>query len=103
MNKIKVKDEVVVIAGKDKGKTGTVAKIFWSKSTVLVNGVNLKQKAVKPTEENPNGGFAQIETPISLSNVMLKSPKSGEPTRVKIVKEGNKNKRKLLKCGSVLD
>ena len=102
MNKIKVNDEVVVIAGKDKGKLVQWLN-FWSKSTVLVNGVNLWQKAVKPTQENPNGGFAKIETPISLSNVMLKSPNKGEPTRVRIVKRRNKNKRKLLKCGSILD
>jgi len=67
--KIKKGDTVKIIAGDDKGKTGEVLKVMPKKSQVIVAGCKIAKKAVKPTEENPNGGFANKEMPIHISNV----------------------------------
>jgi len=67
--KIKKGDTVKVIAGDDRGKTGEVLKVLPKEAKVLVKGVNVVKKAVKPTEQNPKGGFEYIEKPIHISNV----------------------------------
>lgn len=80
--KIKAGDTVKVIAGNSKGKTGQVKKVITEKDRVIVEGVNIVSKHVKPSAENPNGGINKDEAPIHISNVMLVDPKSGEATRV---------------------
>ena len=102
MQKIKVNDEVVILAGKDKGKTGTVEKIFGSKDKILVKGVNLVKKAVRPSQENPAGGFVEVERPVHISNLALISPKTKKATRVRIEVRDGKKVRVATKCGSVL-
>jgi len=67
--KIKKGDNVKIIAGDDKGKTGEVLQVLKKESKVLVKGVNLVKKSVKPTEENPKGGHEFQERPIHISNV----------------------------------
>ncbi len=67
--KIKTGDTVKVIAGDDKGKTAEVLAVLRKEGKVLVKGVNLVKKAVKPTEENPKGGHQFVERPIDISNV----------------------------------
>ncbi len=67
--KIKKGDTVKIIAGDDKGKTGEVLKVLTKTSQVIVAGCKIAKKAIKPTEENPNGGFANKEMPIHISNV----------------------------------
>jgi large subunit ribosomal protein L24 len=67
--KIKKGDTVKIIAGDDKGKTGEVLKVMPKKSQVIVAGCKIAKKAVKATEENPNGGFVNKEMPIHISNV----------------------------------
>lgn len=67
--KIKKGDEVVVLAGDDKGKTGEVLKVLTKKDSVVVSGLKLAKKSVKPNEENKEGGFADVEMPIHISNV----------------------------------
>tara|TARA_B100001971_G_scaffold214585_1_gene252833 strand:- start:45761 stop:46072 length:312 start_codon:yes stop_codon:yes gene_type:complete len=102
MQKLKVNDEVIVLAGKDSGKKGKVKKINFKRKTVLVEGVNLYKKAIRPTQENPNGGFADLEKGINISNVAVVSPKTGGPTRVRIEEKDGKKTRVATKCGSVL-
>lgn len=102
MQKIKVNDEVVILAGKDKGKTGTVEKIFGTQNKILVKGVNLVKKAVRPTQENPAGGFVEVERPVHASNLALISPKTKTATRVRIEVRDGKKVRVAVKCGSVL-
>jgi len=80
--KIKTGDEVMVLAGKDKGMSGKVLKIIKDKDRVIVEGVNIIKKHVKPSTENPQGGIEEREAPIHISNVALIDPKSGKPTRV---------------------
>ncbi len=67
--KIKKGDIVEVIAGDDKGKTGEVLQVLTKKDAVIVAGCKVAKKAVKPTEENPEGGFVKKEMPIHISNV----------------------------------
>ncbi len=89
--KIKTGDEVVILAGKDKGEKGKVLKIIKSKDRVIVEGVNMIKKHVKPSAENPQGGIEEREAPIHISNVALVDPKTGKPTRVGYeMKDGKK-------------
>ncbi len=67
--KIKKGDQVMVIAGDDKGTTGEVLQVLTKKDAVIVSGCKVAKKAVKPTEENKEGGFANVEMPIHISNV----------------------------------
>jgi len=79
--KIKKGDTVIVIAGKDKGVEGEVLQVIAETNRVVVSGVNIVKKHNKPTAEKP-GGINDIPAPIHISNLMLKDPKSGEPTKV---------------------
>lgn len=102
MQKLKLNDNVIVTAGKDKGKTGTVKKINSKNNTVLVEGVNIVKRATRPTQENPNGGYTEYEKAIDRSNVSVVSPKSGKATRVRIEEKDGKKVRIAVACGSVL-
>lgn len=102
MQKLKVNDTVIITAGKDKGKTGSLKKINHKKNTVLVEGVNIVKKAMKPTQENPDGGFAEVEKPVHRSNVSVVSPKTGKATRVNIQEKDGKKVRVAVSCGSEL-
>ena len=100
---VKKGDKVMVISGKDKGKTGVVLEALPKKERVLVEGVNIVKKHTKPNQANPQGGIVSQEAPIHVSNVMLIDPKSGEPTRVSYKVEGDKKVRVAKKSGEVLD
>jgi large subunit ribosomal protein L24 len=80
--KLKKGDQVVIIAGKDKGKTGTVAKVSPTTNKVVVTGLNIIKKATKPNPQtSEGGGILEKEAPIHASNVMLLDPKTGKGTR----------------------
>ena len=102
MQKLKLNDEVIVLTGKSKGKKGSIKSINSKKSTVLIDGVNMVKKSMKPSEENPNGGFADIEKPLHVSNVAVVSPKTGKGTRVRIESKDGKKVRIAVACGSEL-
>ena len=102
MQKIKVNDEVIVLAGKDKDKKGKVKKINFKQNRVLVEGVNLVKKAIKPTQENPQGGIVEMETTLHLSNIAVVSPKTGKATRVGFKENNGKKVRIAKSCGSEL-
>ena len=90
---VKSGDKVIVISGKDKGKTGTVLKAIPSKDRVVVEGVNIVKKHQEPTQDNPDGGILETEAAIHVSNVMHVDPESGERTRVHYeIKDGKKIK-----------
>lgn len=100
--KIKTGDNVIVIAGKDKGKTGNVLSVLKSKDRIVVEGVNIVKHHRKATQENP-GKIEEKESSIHISNVSHLDPDSGKPTRVKYeVKDGVK-KRISVVSGSLLD
>lgn len=89
--KIKKGDKVVVITGKDKGKTGEVIKILVEENRALVQGINLVKRHTKPSAAG-QGGIVSKEASIHLSNIALADPKSGKATRVgfKVEKDGSK-------------
>jgi large subunit ribosomal protein L24 len=80
--KIRKEDSVIVIAGNFKGSTGKVLKVFPKENRVIVEGVNIRKRHSKPTQQNPQGGIIEKEAPINVSNVMLLDPKTGEATRL---------------------
>ena len=79
---LKVGDKVVVIAGKDKGKEGKIIKTLKNDNKVVVEGVNMITKHVKPNAQNENGGIIKMEAPIHVSNVMIIDPKTKKRTRI---------------------
>ncbi len=100
--KIKKNDKVIVIAGKDKGKTGTVTMAFPKVDQVLVEGVNIKKKHQKPRRGGQKGQVVEKSLPIHVSNVMLVDPKTGKRTRVGIVRKDGKSSRITKKSKSEL-
>ncbi len=89
--KVKKGDKVIVRTGRDKGKIGTVLKVFKEDSALIVEGVNVVKKHVKPTQYSA-GGIEQKESKIHISNVALLDPKTEQPSKVgfKIQKDGSK-------------
>lgn len=102
--KIKKGDKVVVLAGKDKGKKGSVLKVFPSEMKILVEGINVAKKHVKPSQANPQGGILSKEMPIHYSNLSIVDPKTDLPTKVgyKLLAD-NKKVRFARKSGEVID
>jgi len=104
MQRVKKNDTVVVIAGKNKGNRGKVLAVDVESDKVIVEGVNLRTKHMKPSQANPQGGRVRKEFPIHLSNVMVADPVSGEPTRVRIrTLESGTRVRIAVKSGEQLD
>ncbi len=97
MQKLKVNDTVQILAGKDKGKNGKIVSINFKTNRVVVEGVNVVKKAMKPNQANQQGGIVDLEKAIHISNVALLDPKSGKPTRVAVKKVNGKNVRVAAK------
>lgn len=103
--KIHKGDNVLIIAGKDKGKTGTVLKAFPREHMVIVQGVNIKKRHEKTKKDTKQGGgIVDVSAPIHISNVQLVDPKTGKPTRIGIKKDDStkKNVRVAKKSDTVL-
>lgn len=101
--RIKKGDKVVVIAGKDKGKTGEVLSCIPKKNRVIVEGVNTLVKHQKPTQNMQQGGRIEKEGSIDASNVMLYSEKDGQGVRIGYKEENGKKVRVSKKSGEILD
>jgi len=96
--KIKKNDQVIVLAGNDKGMKGKVLKVFPERQRVIVEGINFIKKHSRPSQSLPQGGIVKKEAPLHVSNVMLIDPKTNEPTRVRydfLQKEGKKSRQKV--------
>ena len=94
--KLRKGDQVRVIAGKDRGKTGTIEAVLPKRDRVVVTGVNILKKSVKPAANVKQAGLVEFAAPLHVSNVMLLDPKSGKPTRVGYsVKEVAGKRRKV--------
>jgi large subunit ribosomal protein L24 len=87
---IRKNDLVAVTAGKDKGKQGKVLKVDSKTLRLVVEGVNMIKRHVKPTQTNPQGGIVQKEASIAYSNVMLVNPKTNKPMRASKFTRGKK-------------
>jgi large subunit ribosomal protein L24 len=104
MQRVRKDDQVVVIAGSEKGKRGKVLKVLRGSNRVIVEGVKLATHHLKPTRQHEKGRRIQQEAAIDLSNVMLIDPKSGDPTRVGIqTLEDGRRVRVAKKSGELID
>ena len=101
--RIKKGDTVVVLSGKDKGRTGEVTKAMPKDGKVVVAGVNVAVRHRKPSQANPQGGLDRSEAPLHISKVALADPKDGKPTRVRFEERDGKKVRVAVKSGEVIN
>ena len=102
--KIKKGDTVVVLSGKDKGKTGEVIRSMPKDGKVVVQGVNIAVRHRKPSQTNPQGGLERSEAPLHISKVAIADPKTGKPTRVRFdTNKDGKKVRVAAKSGELID
>ena len=100
--KIKKGDRVILLTGKDKGRTGQVTKVLPKDGRVFVSGLNLVQRHTKPTQADPNGGIKTKEASVHVSNVAI-ADSNGKPTRVGFRIEGDKKVRVAKTTGEVIN
>ena len=101
--KIRKGDTVVVLSGKDKGKTGEVIRSMPKDSKVVVSGVNVAARHRKPTQVNPQGGIERKEAPLHVSKVAIADPKTGKPSRVRFEERDGKKVRIAAKSGELIN
>ena len=101
--KIRKNDNVIVLAGKDRNKTGKVEKVFPAESRVVVTGVNVYKKSVKPTRRAPKGGIIEINAKLDASNVGIVCPSCSKVTRIGYSINKDKKIRVCKKCQANLD
>ena len=107
--KIRRDDMVKVISGKDRGKTGRVIRVDTERQRVYVEGINIRKRHIRPrtlrdTQRSQElGGIVESEGPVHVSNVMLIDPKSGDPTRVGVKREGGRRVRIAKRSGAEIE
>ena len=101
--KIKKGDSVVVLSGKDKGRTGTVTQVLPKDGKVVVDGINVAARHRKPSQTNPQGGIARSPAPMAICKVAVADPKDGKPTRVRFEERDGKKVRVAVKSGETID
>ena len=97
--KLKKEDNVIVVAGNYKGKTGKILKVYPKKNRVIIEGVNLRKRHSKASQKNPQGGIIEKEAPIDASNVMIVDPKKNESTKIgkKIIIDDKTGKKRSVR------
>ena len=100
--KIRKGDRVVVLSGKDKGKTGEVVRSMPKEMKVVVSGVNVHARHRKPSQQNPQGGIERKEAPLHMSKVAIADPKTGKPTRIRFEQREGKKVRVAVKSGELI-
>jgi large subunit ribosomal protein L24 len=103
MTRLKKGDEIIVTAGADKGHTGRILKMDRKHGKVLVEGVNMKHKHMRRSQENPQGGRIRREYPVDVSNVAFLDGESGKGVRLGAVVEGGKKHRVMRPSGKTVD
>jgi large subunit ribosomal protein L24 len=89
--------------GNERGKEGTILRVDREKNRVVVEGVNIRKRHMKPSQQNPEGGIVSFEAPLAVSNVMLLDPSNGEPSRVRVQRNADGSKdRVAVKSGKVI-
>jgi large subunit ribosomal protein L24 len=101
-SKIRKGDTVVVLSGKDKGRTGEVTKAMPKEGKVIVSGVNVHARHRKPTQLNPQGGIERKEAPLHISNVAIATA-DGKPSRVRFEERDGKKVRVAAKTGELIN
>jgi len=100
--RIRKDDNVLVLLGKDRGKTGKVMAVLPSRGRILVEGVNIVKKHVKPRRSGEKGQRVSVPAPLNISNVQLVCPSCKKATRVAIVRENDERRRTCKKCEAVI-
>ena len=92
--KLRTGDQVIVIAGKDKGKTGTISRVISKDNTVVAEGLNVVKRHTKPSSKHPQGGILELNKPIATAKVMALDPATKQPSRIgaRINKDGTKER-----------
>ena len=88
--KLKKGDNVIIVTGKDKGKKGKIVRVLVEKNKVVVEGINMMKKHLRPRKSGEKGSMIDISMPMSASNVMIADPKTGKPSRLGKKKIGDK-------------
>lgn len=103
MTRIRKNDTVMIMKGKDRGKTGRVMKVLSGEMRAIIEGYNLVKKHSRKSQQNPQGGIIQMESPIQLSNLMPVCPKCNKPARVgSVIEKDSKKSRVCKKCKEAL-
>ncbi len=100
--KLKKGDKVIVISGKNRGATGAITRVFPKENRVVIDGVNVVKRHRRPTAQSRKGQIIEKPMPIDASNVMLADPKTGKPTRIRIVRKDGVRERVAVKSGSAV-
>ncbi len=98
--KLRKEDNIIVIAGRDKGKTGKVLSVLPTENKVLVEGINVSKRHTKPTEKLPRGGILDITKPIDVSKVMVVDPATGKPARIGYAIKADGTKERIFKVSA---
>lgn len=98
--KLRREDKVIVITGKDRGKTGTVQAVLPRENKVVVEGVNVIKRHTKPSQKQPRGGILEIVKPIDVSKVMVLDPASGKPARIGYQVKPDGSKERIFKVSA---
>ena len=98
--KFKKGDKVKVTVGKDYGRDGIIERLYPKQGTVLVTGVNMVKKHLKKSEQNPQGGVAEVSRPLAVSNLILICPKCKKPSKIGYKIEKGEKKRVCRACES---
>lgn len=100
--KIKTGDKVIILSGNYKGKTGIIKKIYPKSNKVIVSGINIIKKRIRPINKSSNGNIIEKESPLHISNVSILDIKTNKPTRVGIIIKDGKKNRFLKRSGESL-
>ena len=95
--KLKKGDKIIVVAGKNRGETGTIVRVMPKDDLVLIDGINMVKRHQRATSAGRAGQIVDKAMPLHVSNVMLADPKTGKPTRVRIVKKDGARSRVAVK------
>lgn len=103
MIKIKIGDKVIILSGNYKGKIGIIKKIYPKLNKVIVSGINIVKKRIKPVNKSSSGNIIERESPLDISKVSILDITTGKPTRIKISIKDGKKERFLKRSGKYLD
>ncbi len=102
MRKIKKGDQVLITTGQDKGKAGKVVRVMPKEDKVVVEGLNLQKKNIRPQKKEESGQVVEYPAPMDISNVKIICPSCDQPTRIGFSEEGDEKFRVCKKCGDRL-
>lgn len=98
--KLRKSDTVIVITGRDKGKTGKILSVLPTAGSVLVEGINVVKRHTKPSQKAPRGGILDVTKPISASKVMVVDPTTGKPARIGYAFKADGTKERIFKVSA---